>query len=127
LNLWKGLKPEWIFSPGNMHTRWAPIKASPYQTRFRNFTLDSDILMKLVSACRLHHTTLTGLFQALCLVSLSTALQGAAGFASRTPYDLRNILPANTEQYPWLRPKESMCNYGSVIDHEFDPELISTI
>ncbi|KAF2249681.1 hypothetical protein BU26DRAFT_563579 [Trematosphaeria pertusa] len=125
--LWKGLKPEWIFPPGNMHARWAPIQASPYQTRFRNFTVDTHLVMKLVGACRLHHTTLTGLVQALCLVSLSTALQDVSGFASRTPYDLRHILPSNTKQYPWLQPKESMCNYVSVVDHEFDPKLVDTI
>jgi hypothetical protein len=110
-----------------MHARWAPIQAFPYQTRVRNFTVNSDAVMKLVSACRLYHTTLTGLNHALCLVSLSTALPGADGFVSRAPYDLRNILAANTEQYPWLQPKESMCNYVSVIDHEFGPELISMI
>lgn len=125
--LWKGLKPEWIFPPGNTHARWAPIQASPYQTRFRNFTVDSDLVTKLVGACRLQQTTLTGLVQALCLVSLSTALPDVSGFASRTPYDLRNILPSNTKQYPWLQPKESMCNYVSVLDHEFDPKLVNMI
>ncbi|KAH7396150.1 alcohol acetyltransferase [Pyrenochaeta sp. MPI-SDFR-AT-0127] len=125
--LWKGLKPEWIFPRSDTHARWAPIQASPYQTRFRNFTVDSQLVTKLVGACRLHHTTLTGLVQALCLTSLSTALQDARGFASRTPYDLRQILPSNTTQYPWLRPKESMCNYVSVVDHEFDSKLVDTI
>ena len=125
--LWKGLKPEWMFPPGNTHARWAPIQATPYQTRFRNFTVDSHTTMKIVGACRLHHTTLTGLVQALCLISLSAALPDASGFASRTPYDLRHILPSNIKQYTWLRPKESMCNYVSVVDHEFEPELVNTI
>ncbi|KAF1963217.1 hypothetical protein CC80DRAFT_499477 [Byssothecium circinans] len=125
--LWKAFKPEWLFPPGKTHARWAPIQASPYQTRFRNFTVDNHHVMKLVGVCRLHHTTLTGLVHALCLVSLSTALQGASGFASRTPYDLRHILPSNTKPYPWLRPKESMCNYVSVVDHEFDSKLVDTI
>ncbi|KAF2682253.1 hypothetical protein K458DRAFT_479054 [Lentithecium fluviatile CBS 122367] len=127
LELWKGLKPALIFPPGNTHARWAPIQAYPYQTRFRNFTVDGHLVTKLVCACCLHHATLTGLVQALCLVSLSTALQGVSGFASRTPYDLRHILPSKTKQYPWLQPKESMCNYVSVVDHEFDPKLVDTI
>ncbi|KAF2824482.1 hypothetical protein CC86DRAFT_408559 [Ophiobolus disseminans] len=125
--LWKGLKPEWIFPPGETHARWAPIRASPYKTQFRNFTIDKHTVVNLISACRLRHTTLTGLIQALCLVSLSTALHDATGFASRTPYDLRNILPANTARYPWLNPKESMCNYVSVVEHEFDSKLVNTI
>jgi hypothetical protein len=124
---WKILKPEWIFPLGNMHARWAPIRALPYQTRFCNFTIDNHIVTKVVDACRLHQTTLTGLVQALSLVSLSNTLQDVKGFASRTPYDLRHILPSNTKQYPWLKPKESMCNYVSVVDHEFDFKLVDTI
>ncbi|KAF2463773.1 uncharacterized protein BDR25DRAFT_307565 [Lindgomyces ingoldianus] len=125
--LWKELKPSWIFPPSNTHATWAPIQASPFTTRFRNFTLDNDTVIKVVGACRLHHTTLTGLAQALVLVSLSSALEDMNGFASRTPYDLRHILPSNTPQYPWLQPKEAMCNYVSVVDHEFDAELVATI
>jgi hypothetical protein len=124
---WKMVKPESIFPLGNMHARWAPIQALPYQTRFCNFTIDDHIVTKVVDACRLQQTTLTGLIQALSLVSLSNALQHVKGFASRTPYDLRHILPSNTKQYPWLQPKESMCNYVSVVDHEFDPKLVDTI
>lgn len=125
--LWTILKPEWIFPPGKTHAHWAPIQGSNYQTQYRNFTVDSHIVTKIVDACRVHHTTVTGLVQALCLVSLSTALRDASGFASRTPYDLRHILPSNTKQYPWLNPKESMCNYSSVVDHEFDSGLVDTI
>jgi hypothetical protein len=125
--LWKGLKPEWIFPPGKTHALWAPIKASPYKTAVRNFTVDSHLVEKLVVACRLHQTTVTGLVQALCLASLSTAIHDATGFASRTPFDLRHFLPSNTKQYPWLQPKESMCNYVSVVEHEFGPELVNSI
>ncbi|CAN9238068.1 unnamed protein product [Alternaria alternata] len=125
--VWKSLKPEWIFPPGNTHARWAPIQASPYRTQFRNFAIDSHCVTKLVDACRQHHTTLTGLLQALCLVSLSTALHDASGFASRTPYDLRHILPSNTKQYPSIQPKELMCNYVSVVEHEFDSDLVDSI
>jgi hypothetical protein len=117
--LWKRLKPERLFPPGNMHAHWAPIQATPYKTRIRDFTLDDQVVTRIVSACRQLNTTLTGLVQALCLVSVSATLQDARGFASRTPYDLRQILPSKTEAYPWLDPKEAMCNYVSVVDHEF--------
>ncbi|KAF2637147.1 hypothetical protein P280DRAFT_110377 [Massarina eburnea CBS 473.64] len=125
--LWKEFKPGSIFPPGKTYAHWAPIRTLPYKTQYRNFTVDSPAVMKLVDACRLHHTTLTGLVQALCLFSLSTALPRASGFASRTPYDMRNILPSHTTQYPWLQPKEVMCNYVSAIDHKFDPKLVDTI
>jgi hypothetical protein len=125
--LWKELIPEWIIPPGPMHARWAPIQASPYRTQFRNFTVSSHCVTKAVAACRQHNTTLTGLVQTLCLASLSTALRDTSGFASRTPYDLRHILPTKTERYPWLQPKESMCNYVSVVDHEFDSKSVDII
>lgn len=126
-SLWKELKPSFIFPPGNMHAHWAPIQPSPFTTRFRSFVVDNDTVTKVVSACRPHQTTLTGLVQALVLVSISCALEDMKGFASRTPYDLRHILPSNTAQYPWLQPKDSMCNYVSVVDHEFNAELVTTI
>ena len=125
--LWRRLKPERFFPPGDVHAHWAPIQATPYKTRMRNFIFDDDDVTRILSACRQNHTTVTGLVHALCLVSLSTALQDARGFASRTPYDLRQILPSNTKSYPWLDPKETMCNYISVIDHEFSAKLVDTI
>lgn len=125
--LWRELKPPLIFPPGDMHATWAPIQASPFATRFRTFTVDSETVTKLVGCCRSHHTTLTGLAQALVLVSLTSSLQDMKGFASRTPYDLRHVLPSHTQIYPWLQPKESMCNYVSVLEHEFNAELVADI
>lgn len=87
----------------------------------------SNVVMKVVSACRLHKTTVTGLVQALCLASLTKSLPEMKGFASRTPYDLRNFLPANTKKYPWLNLKEAMCNYVSVLDHDFNPDLVTKV
>lgn len=125
--LWRELKPPSIFPPGNTHATWAPIQASPFATRFHTFTIDRKTLNNLVTACRSHHTTLTGLTQALVLVSLTSLLGDMKGFASRTPFDLRHILPSHTPKYPWLQPKESMCNYVSVVEHEFNTEIVAEI
>lgn len=125
--LWKELKPLSIFPASDTYATWAPIQTTPYMTQYRTFVVDSDTVTKLAGVCHQNHTTLTGLFQALVLVSLTSAVEEAKGFASRTPYDLRHFLPSNIPAYPWLRPKESMCNYVSVIDHEFDAELVATI
>ncbi|POS68926.1 hypothetical protein DHEL01_v212679 [Diaporthe helianthi] len=125
--LWRELKPSSIFPPGNTHATWAPIQASPFATRFHTFTIDAKSVTNLVTACRAHHTTLTGLTQALVLVSLTSLLGAIKGFASRTPFDLRHILPSHTPKYPWLQPKESMCNYVSVVEHEFDTDLVAEI
>ncbi|KAL7952217.1 hypothetical protein V8C34DRAFT_319235 [Trichoderma compactum] len=116
VTLCKELKP-WISGPGNMHATWAPIQTSPFTTRFRNFKLENDTVKKVVEACRLHNTTLTSLIQALIL----------NGFASRTPYDLRHFLPSKTPEYPWLQLKESMCNYVSVVVHDFNTNLVARI
>lgn len=59
--LWRELKPPLISPPGNKHASWAPIQAFPFATRFRTFTIDCKPVTKLVSACRSHRTTLTGL------------------------------------------------------------------
>lgn len=72
--LWKELKPPSIFPPGNKHAHWAPVKLTPFTTRFHTFPIDIDTVTKLVNTCREHHTTLTGLTQALSLVSLTSAL-----------------------------------------------------
>lgn len=125
--LWRELKPQSIFPPGKTHAHCAPIQSSPYKTSFRSFVLDNDTVTKAVCACRPHQTTLTGLIEALILVSMTCALKDMEGFASRIPYDLRRILPSNTAQYPWLQPKESMCNYVSVVDHEYNDKLVATI
>jgi hypothetical protein len=125
--LWKELKPTSLFPPNQMHAKWAPIRASPFATQFRTFTIDCDTVTKVVNACRSHQTTLTGLLHSLVLVSLTSILKNMNGFASRNPYDLRHILPSNHPLYPWLQPKESMCNYVSVVDHEFDVDLVATI
>ncbi|KAK6220813.1 Alcohol acetyltransferase [Pestalotiopsis sp. IQ-011] len=125
--LWKELEPPSIFPPGNEHAHWAPIKLTLFATRFRTFSADIDTVTKLVNTCREHHTTLTGLTQALAPVSLTCALDSQKGFASRTPYDLRHILPSNPPNYRWLQPKDTMCNYVSVVDHEYDSQLVASI
>jgi hypothetical protein len=126
--LYNDFKPVSFF-PGAPHASWAPIKCTPYATKFRTFTIDAATIENLVFACRVHDTTVTGLMHALVLVSLTSSLQPASGkgFASRTPYDLRHFLPARTPEYPWLDPTESMCNWDSVLDHEFSPKLVGTI
>ncbi|KAI0551866.1 alcohol acetyltransferase-domain-containing protein [Xylaria curta] len=124
--LWKELKPYWLF-PDTAHAIWAPVHLTPFKTQAQTFVIKSDTVNKLVGACHQHGTTITGVFQALVLVSLAPMLEDMKGFASRTPYNLRQILPSKTTEYPWLEPKDSMCNYVSVIDHEFDTSLVTQI
>jgi hypothetical protein len=117
------------FFPNCPHATWAPIKRTPYATRFRTITIDTDRVTKIISACREHNTTITGLIHALVLASLTFSLDPApgTGFASRTPYDLRRFMPSNPPRYPWLVSKETICNYDSVLDHEFSPKVVAAI
>ncbi|KAI0180925.1 alcohol acetyltransferase-domain-containing protein [Hypoxylon sp. FL1284] len=126
-SLWRGLKPFSISPASETHATWAPIQAVPYGTRLHSVLVNRNTITKVVDACRQYHTTLTGLLHALMLLSLSSALEQAEGFESITPYDLRHFLPSNTPAYPWLRPKETMCNYLSVIGHVFDAELVAAV
>lgn len=74
---------------------------------------------------------MTGLLHALICVSLARNLSAdqvkGRGFESRTPYDLRQILPERPKAFPNLVPKEAICNYVSVLDHEFSPELVASM
>ncbi|KAF2868565.1 hypothetical protein BDV95DRAFT_116236 [Massariosphaeria phaeospora] len=126
--LYNDFKPVSFFA-GSPHATWAPIQCTPYATRFHTFTVNAATVANLVSACRLHDTTVTGLIHALVLISLTSSLKPASGtgFASRTPYDLRRFLPERPPEYPWLVPKETMCNWDSAFDHEYAPELVATI
>ncbi|KAK7953186.1 hypothetical protein PG988_013880 [Apiospora saccharicola] len=125
--LWQEVKPPALFPPGDAYAKWAPIKTSPYKTRFRTFTIGHETVAKVIEACRQHQTTVTGLLNALCLLSLSSQLKEMKGFASRTPYDLRHFLPSRPNKYPWLEPKETMCNYVSALDQEWDASLVAQI
>ncbi|KAI1761897.1 alcohol acetyltransferase-domain-containing protein [Hypoxylon sp. FL1150] len=116
-----------LLSNWPMYATWAPIQVTPYATRRHTFTVNKDTITKVVSVCHQQNTTLTGLLHGLTLVSLTRAVEEAKGFASRTPYDLRHFLPSNTPAYPRLQPKETLCNYVSVVDHEFDAELVALI
>ncbi|KAK7993964.1 hypothetical protein PG989_007345 [Apiospora arundinis] len=126
-NVFKELKPPAIFPPNATFALWAPIKASPFKTKFRTFTIDHQTVAKIVAACRQHHTTVTALLHVLVLLSLTKGLKDTKGFASRTPYNLRPLLPSRPQKYPWLEPKDTMCNYVSITDHVFDPKLVASI
>ncbi|KAI0099878.1 hypothetical protein GGR51DRAFT_534747 [Nemania sp. FL0031] len=126
--IWEENKPK-IFCNSPYQADWAPIITSPYKTQFRAFTLDHGVLAKLLIACRANHTTLTGLFHGLALVSLASRLDkdAASGFRGVTTVDLRRFLPRNPSKYPWLEPEETMGNYVTQLNHEFDPPLVSQI
>ncbi|KAI0200212.1 alcohol acetyltransferase-domain-containing protein [Astrocystis sublimbata] len=127
-SVWKEIKPLSLLGTGPAYATWAPVRTSPYVTQFRTVEVDGTTLAMVASACHEQGTTVTGLLHALCLVSLARTLPDTqAAFACRTPYDLRHFLPSRTPEYPHVVPRESLCNYVSVLEHEFSVETTAAI
>ncbi|KAI1496431.1 alcohol acetyltransferase-domain-containing protein [Biscogniauxia marginata] len=126
--LWQEFRPP-ILCRGTAQATWAPIHTSPYKTQLRVFTVENDILVKILSACRQHKTTLTGLMHGLMLVSLASRLEAkvAPAFQSITALNLRPYVPSSPPGYPWLEPERTMGNYVTIMPHEFDEALVTNI
>ncbi|KAH9983783.1 alcohol acetyltransferase [Xylariaceae sp. FL0662B] len=126
--LWQEFRPP-MFCRGAAQATWAPIHISPYKTRLRVFTVENDVLVKILSACRQHKTTLTGLMHGLMLVSLASRLEEkiASAFQSITAVNLRPYVPSSPPGYPWLEPERTMGNYVTITPHEFDEALVAGI
>ncbi|KAI0393941.1 alcohol acetyltransferase-domain-containing protein [Xylariaceae sp. FL0594] len=126
--LWDDSKPRVLCRNATL-AHWAPIVSLPYKTQFRSFTIKNDILSKLLSACKRHATTLTGLFHGLVLLSL--ALQedrvAASGFQGATTINMRRFVPSSPEGCDWLIPDRTMGNFVTVIHHAFDTGLVAKI
>ncbi|KAI3325733.1 hypothetical protein HD806DRAFT_552984 [Xylariaceae sp. AK1471] len=116
-------------NPNPYQADWAPIRTSPYKTRFRVFTVEHDILAIVLTACRLHRTTLTGLLHGLALVSLTSRLgpQTASGFTGMTTVDIRRFISLSPPGYPWLESPRTVSNYITIMNHEFNLLLVSEI
>ncbi|KAI0509381.1 hypothetical protein F5B22DRAFT_649010 [Xylaria bambusicola] len=125
--IWEENKPK-LLCRSPYQADWAPIITSPYKTQFRIFTIDNTKLDNLLLACRAHHTTLTGLFHGLTLVSIVSRLgkeTTTTAFRGVTTVDLRRFLPRNPSKFPWLDPHETLGNYVTQLNHEFDPQFVS--
>ncbi|KAM4065226.1 alcohol acetyltransferase domain-containing protein [Hirsutella rhossiliensis] len=108
---------------------WAPIVTAPFKTQFRSISVPSHVLSKLVQACHHRETTLTGLLQALVLVSLAALLEpsDATAFGSLTAMDFRRFLPSHHRWYPWFKPDRAMSNYVTCVNHIFDEDFVAQI
>ncbi|KAI3321129.1 hypothetical protein HD806DRAFT_504690 [Xylariaceae sp. AK1471] len=122
---WKELKPRGFASPSASQANWAPIRATPYKTQFRTFDVEPELLQNILTACRTHKTTVTGLLQALVLVSIASHIhpRDATAFTGSTALDLRRHVPA----HPGLEPKRTIADYVSVMAHEFDADLVRKV
>lgn len=93
--LWDELGPRWL--KPSVKSPWGGKDVSfslPYLTRIIAVDFAPPILTALLAACRSQSTTLTGLFHALILTSLTRRIspEQAPFFTSQTPISLRPYL-----------------------------------
>lgn len=121
---WKEL----VTGPTNPAT-WAPVQQKPVTTAMRSFSMDHATLQRVLAVCRENGTTLTGLFNAVVLVSLSERLEEAKAksFSALTARNMRPCTPADKAQYAWLEPKEMVGNNVTVINHEFGVKEVARV
>ncbi|KAI0441592.1 hypothetical protein F4803DRAFT_522722 [Xylaria telfairii] len=125
---WKELRPAGLVSssPTPTYAHWAPIRATPYATRFRTFDVEASGLKNILTSCRTHKTTVTGLLHALVLASTASRIpaQDALAFTGSTALDLRRHLG---QPAPGLDAKNTMADYVSQMAHEFDADFVREI
>ncbi|KAF4333276.1 hypothetical protein FBEOM_12905 [Fusarium beomiforme] len=133
--IWKELRPPFLVSNDPTQANWAPIREEPYQTEFRTFSIEDEMLKKVLKKCRAHGTTITGLLHALPLVSLALQLdegkkhhkQEAKSMFAISAVDTRRFIPAKSEAYPWHVPSTTMDNQMTIVNHMFDENLVAEI
>ncbi|KAI1827312.1 alcohol acetyltransferase-domain-containing protein [Xylaria intraflava] len=123
--LWQDSKPP-TWRPSQTLAYWAPVVSSPYKTQFRSFTIENDVLSRILSACRCHKTTLTGLLHGLAFVILASRLgkEAASGFQATTTINMRQFVPS-PPGYEWLQPDRTMANFVTQMQHKFKPGLVA--
>ncbi|KPM35863.1 hypothetical protein AK830_g10704 [Neonectria ditissima] len=127
--IWKELKPPMFKKKLPPHKTRTPLSLTPLRTQSRSAGIDNETLQNVLSACRKHNTTLTGLIHGICLVSLVNHLKDdpSTGIMCETPLDMRRFLPSKPPAYPELEPSKTIANYVSRMEHEFDEALVSKI
>lgn len=129
--LWQELKPAALHEKTGMEADWAPIRAQPFVTLSRVFRLHDSLLQNILTKCRAHNTTLTGLLDTLLAVILALRLppENSRGFIGNTIVDLRPLIRKTSKylQRTNIDPRHIMENILTTVDHEFSPELVALI
>lgn len=118
------------FKPRITDATWAPFLVPYSGMHFRTLTISNQVLGRVLAACRSHNTTLTGLMNALALVSLSRRLseKDAQAFQGVTPITTRQLLRASSKNHdPPYDPDKTMGNLVTVFSHDFGPDVVAAI
>ncbi|KAH6963316.1 hypothetical protein DER45DRAFT_517705 [Fusarium avenaceum] len=128
--IWHNFGPS-AFLSSTAKARWAPIRATPYITRSKCINIGPVILKRLLSLCREHETTLTGLLHGVVLACLSVDIsEGAAdAFNVITAMDQRRFIleEDRPSKFAELNPENSIQNCVASIYHTFGREIVSDI
>ncbi|KAH8659002.1 alcohol acetyltransferase-domain-containing protein [Ilyonectria robusta] len=127
--VWKEIIPLKLSSRLYPHTSWGAIRTTACKTQLRRLNIDNATLQKVLSACRTHNTTLTGLLHGITFVSLAPQLpeKQVAAMIGETALNLRRLMAPNPPVYPTLEPTKTIANYVGIMEHKFDKALVSRI
>ncbi|KAJ4002777.1 Alcohol acetyltransferase [Fusarium irregulare] len=127
-SVWHELKPP-IFVSKSTYVSWADITRTPCKTQLRTLTIGQTTLQKLLTACRSHKTTLTGLLHGIMLVCLVGQLPESkiASIMAETPLSLRRFIKPEAKASPTIDPKRLIGNYVTKMEHDFGKDLVNRI
>lgn len=129
-SVWHELKPSMFVSKSTYdYVSWADITRTPCKTQLRTLTIRQATLQKLLTACRSHKTTLTGLLHGITLVCLAGQLPESkiASMMAETPLSLRRFIKPEAEASPTIDPKRLIGNYVTKMEHHFGKDLVHKI
>jgi len=91
--VWHTMRPKWLFPDSS--PPWTAADVAPNTEKFephvKLFSIPSEDVSNIISACREQKTTITGLLQALIVASLTKCVPDATSFTSSTPFSPRSI------------------------------------
>ncbi|KAF4632365.1 hypothetical protein G7Y89_g5754 [Cudoniella acicularis] len=121
--LWNEFMPRLPFLPA-LPVAWTSTIPSltslkNYKSRVKIFHIPAPFVPNILSECRKHNTTLTGLIHALTTLSLAQDIPTAETFTSTTPFSLRYLTG--------LSPTSEMGVQVSAFETTYPPALISSL
>ncbi|KAH7128961.1 hypothetical protein EDB81DRAFT_906733 [Dactylonectria macrodidyma] len=127
--VWKELIPSRLSSVLYPHTAWGPIQTKPCRTQLRRLNIDNATLQNILSTCRVHKTTLTGLLHGIAFISLATQLpdKELAAMVAETALNIQPLMDNNPPAYPALKPSKTIGNYVGRLEHNFDKSRVSKV
>ncbi|KAI1388092.1 alcohol acetyltransferase-domain-containing protein [Hypoxylon trugodes] len=115
----------------DLQARWSPIISTSYAMHYRQFSIDNAALQNILSVCRQHKTSLTGLLNVLGHASLAIRLpaEKARAFLGTTIINLRPLMRGpKLKVKSWdLDPNRTMANYLTQLHHEYGVEWVKKV